>query len=51
MVGEDNVRVSVTLPKSMVKDIDIYRGWKSRSFYLGEIIIRYMAEKHNSRKG
>ena len=51
MVGEDNVRVSVTLPKSMVKDIDIYRGWKSRSLYLRQIIIRYMADKHNSRKG
>lgn len=51
MVGEDNVRVSVTLPKSMVKDIDIYRGWKSRSLYLRQIIIRYMVDKHNSRKG
>lgn len=49
MVGEDNVRVSVTLPKSLVKDIDIYKGWQSRSLYLAEIIKCYMAEKYNSR--
>ncbi len=50
MVSEDNVRVSVTLPKDLVECIDIYKGWKSRSIYLYLIIEQYMKENHNYRE-